>query len=90
MSSAYESCDSAWQSHCQGLGLEARLLQKFIIVLVLIFLGEITVNSYILRSTPAMININTALQQNQSCSNLNVISCIGSEADEWMDLLRME
>lgn len=46
----------------KGWGLESRLFIKFIIVLVLIFLGEIIVNSYILRSTPAIININTALQ----------------------------
>ena len=40
--------------------------------MVLIFLGESIVNSYLLRSTPAIININTALQWNQSCSNFNV------------------
>lgn len=37
-------------------------LCKFIIVLILIFLGEVIVNSYVLISTPTIININTVLQ----------------------------
>lgn len=46
----------------KGWGREPRLFMEVHFVLILIFLGEIIVNSYILRSTPTIININTALQ----------------------------
>lgn len=59
-------------------------------VLILIFLKEITVNSYVLRSTPTIININTVLQGNQSCSNPNAVPCIRSEVNERVGLPRME
>lgn len=93
LSSACKNYDYAWQSHRQRLWNCQRAwnldcLCKFIIVLI--FLGEIFINSYILRSTPTIININTVLQWNQSCSNPDIIPCIGSEADEWLDLPRIE
>lgn len=67
----------AWNLDC---------LCKVTIVLILIFLGEVIVNSYVLRSTRTIININTVLQWKQSCTNPDVIPCIRREADEWVGL----
>lgn len=63
----------AWNLDC---------LFSFIIVLILIFLGEVIINCYVLRSTPAIISINTVLQRNQSCTNPEVVVPCTSEAEE--------